>query len=131
VSAFAAVRSHLTDVAPVLPAPAASLRDRRPYAFERLAIFDGAMDAIDHVASALLRLGDRAVVENPCFPPLLDLLEALGVQVIGADTDELGMLAASLAAALTQRPAAAFLQPRALNRTGASASPPPPEPPSR
>ncbi|SNY41494.1 DNA-binding transcriptional regulator, MocR family, contains an aminotransferase domain [Paractinoplanes atraurantiacus] len=105
---------------PVLPALAALLRQSWPYPPERLAIFDGAMDAIDHVASALLRLGDRAVVENPCFPPLLDLLEALGVQVIGAGTDEQGMRPDELSAALAHRPTAVFLQPRAHNPTGAS-----------
>ena len=110
--------SYLDD--PVLPALAALLRDRWPWPPERLAVFDGAMDAIDHVAAALLRIGDRAVVENPCFPPLLDLLEALGAQVIGVDTDPSGMLPDRLAAALATRPAAVFLQPRALNPTGAS-----------
>ncbi|MBB2948659.1 DNA-binding transcriptional MocR family regulator [Actinoplanes lutulentus] len=105
---------------PVLPALGALLRDQWPYPAERLAIFDGAMDAIDQVASALLRLGDLAVVENPCFPPLLDLLEVLGVPVIGVGTDASGMLPDQLAAALARRPAAVFLQPRALNPTGAS-----------
>ncbi|GAB2576872.1 GntR family transcriptional regulator [Paractinoplanes abujensis] len=108
---------------PVLPELAALLRERWPYGFERLAVFDGAMDAIDHVASSLLRLGDRVVVENPCFPPLLDLLDSLGVQAIPAATDAEGLLPESLSAALTQRPAAVFLQPRALNPTGASWSP--------
>ena len=105
---------------PVLADLAALLRDRWPYPPERLTVFDGAMDAIDHVASALLRLGDRAVVENPGFPPLLDLLEALGVEVIGAGTDALGMLPGELELALAARPAAVFLQPRAHNPTGAS-----------
>jgi DNA-binding transcriptional MocR family regulator len=105
---------------PVLPELAALLRASWPYPPERLAVFDGAMDAIDHVASSLLRIGDRAVVENPCFPPLLDLLDTLGVQVIGADTDASGMRPDQLAAALAHRPAAVFLQPRALNPTGAS-----------
>ncbi|WP_436520431.1 aminotransferase class I/II-fold pyridoxal phosphate-dependent enzyme [Actinoplanes sp. HUAS TT8] len=108
---------------PVLPELAALLRDRWPYPVERLAIFDGAMDAIDQVASALLRLGDLAIVENPCFPPLLDLLEALGVPVVGVGTDDHGMIPSQLAAALTRRPAMVFLQPRALNPTGASWSP--------
>lgn len=108
---------------PVLPALAVLLRERWPYPAERLAVFDGAMDALDHVASALLRLGDLAVVENPCFPPLLDLLEALGVAVAGVQTDALGMLPEQLAAALARRPTAVFLQPRALNPTGASWSP--------
>ena len=108
---------------PVLPALGALLREQWPYPAERLAVFDGAMDAVDHVASALLRLGDLAVVENPCFPPLLDLLEVLGVSVAGVGTDAQGMLPDQLAAALARRPAAVFLQPRALNPTGASWSP--------
>ncbi|WP_045747453.1 aminotransferase class I/II-fold pyridoxal phosphate-dependent enzyme [Actinoplanes rectilineatus] len=108
---------------PVLPGLDALLRERWAYPPERLAIFDGAMDAIDHVASALLRLGDVAVVENPCFPPLLDLLEALGAQVVGVDTDAEGVLPDRLAEALARRPTAVFLQPRALNPTGASWSP--------
>lgn len=108
---------------PVLPGLAAVLRERWPYPPDRLAIFDGAMDALDQIASGLLRLGDRAVVENPCFPPLLDLLDALGVQAVPVGTDADGALPSSLAAALAERPAAVFLQPRALNPTGASWSP--------
>ena len=117
-SQLAGPSSYLDE--PVLPGLAALLRDRWPYPPDRLAVFDGAMDAIDQVASALLRLGDRAVVENPCFPPLLDLLEALGVQAVGVDMDQYGVVPAQLAAALTSRPAVVFLQPRALNPTGAS-----------
>ncbi|GIM93735.1 GntR family transcriptional regulator [Paractinoplanes toevensis] len=105
---------------PVLPSLASLLRSTWPFPPERLAVFDGAMDAIDQIASALLRLGDRAIVENPCFPPLLDLLEALGVEPVGVDTDDEGMLPSRLSAALSTRPTAVFLQPRALNPTGAS-----------
>jgi DNA-binding transcriptional MocR family regulator len=105
---------------PVLPALASLLRDTWPFPPDRLAVFDGAMDAIDQVAASLLRLGDRAIVENPCFPPLLDLLEALGVEAVGVETDALGMLPAALTEALSCRPAVVFLQPRALNPTGAS-----------
>ena len=35
-------------------------------------------------------LGDRVVVEHPTFPPLLDLLERLGAEVIGVDVDARG-----------------------------------------
>jgi len=108
---------------PVLPALAARLRDTWPFPPDRLAIFDGAMDAVDHVSTALLRLGDRAIVENPCFPPLLDLLDALGVEAVGVGADPEGMIPAALADAMSCRPAAVFLQPRALNPTGASWSP--------
>ncbi len=108
---------------PVVPSLHALLLERWPYPAERLAVFDGAMDAIDQVASALLRLGDLAIVENPCFPPLLDLLEVLGVPVAGVGTDAHGMIPSQLEAALARRPAVVFLQPRALNPTGASWSP--------
>src|SRR4051794_6185424 len=50
------------------------------------------MDAIDHVPTALLRLGDRAIVEIPCFPRCSTLLEALVVQPVGVDADAKGML---------------------------------------
>jgi DNA-binding transcriptional MocR family regulator len=121
LSQVAGPSSYLDE--PVLPELAALLRDRWPFPPDRLAVFDGAMDAVDQIASALLRLGDRAVVENPCFPPLLDLLDALGVQVAGVGTDEYGARPDQLAAALASRPAVVFLQPRALNPTGASWSP--------
>ncbi|WP_433291606.1 aminotransferase class I/II-fold pyridoxal phosphate-dependent enzyme [Actinoplanes sp. CA-030573] len=105
---------------PVLPALSELLRASWPFPPDRLAVFDGAMDAVDQIASALLRLGDRAIVENPCFPPLLDLLDALGVEAVFAGTDAEGMVPSALTAALASRPAAVFLQPRALNPTGAS-----------
>ncbi|MEV8515180.1 aminotransferase class I/II-fold pyridoxal phosphate-dependent enzyme [Dactylosporangium sp. NPDC051484] len=105
---------------PVHPELAVLLRERWPYEPERIGVFDGAMDAIDQIASALLRMGDRVVVERPSFPPLLDLLEAIGTRPVGVDTDAQGILPDRLAAALMERPVAVFLQPRALNPTGAS-----------
>lgn len=108
---------------PVLAELEKVLRERWPSDPERLTIFDGAMDALDRVASHLLRLGERAIVENPCFPPLLDLLDALGVETLGVDLDAAGPVPGHLAELLAQRPAAVFLQPRAQNPTGASWTP--------
>ena len=54
---------------------------------------DGAMDALDRVAQVVLRLGDRVVVEHPGFPPLLDLLDQLGCDVVGVDVDDEGLVA--------------------------------------
>lgn len=121
-------RAHATAPSSYLDEPVVAelethLRAVWPADVERLAIFDGAMDATDHLASAVLRLGDRAVVESPCFPPLLDLLGALGVRAIGVPVDEAGVVASALAEALRHRPAAVFLQPRAHNPTGASWTP--------
>lgn len=114
-------RGHLTTSyaeAPVLPALEGALRERWPFEPEGLTVVDGAMDGIDRVAQAVVRLGDRVVVEHPTFPPVLDLLELLGAEVIGVAVDEEGPLVEELAAALRRDPSMVFLQPRAQNPTG-------------
>src|SRR5215213_11445147 len=72
---------------PVLPDLDAALRSDWPFTPEDLTVVDGAMDALDRVAQIVVRLGDRVIVEHPTFPPLLDLLEQLGADVIGVDVD--------------------------------------------
>jgi DNA-binding transcriptional MocR family regulator len=112
--------SYLDD--PVLPALEETLRARWPFVPEVLTVVDGAMDALDRVASVVLRLGDRVLVENPCFPPLLDLLEALGTEPIGLELDDEGLRPEALAAGLRHAPTALFLQPRAHNPAGVGLS---------
>jgi len=105
---------------PVLPALGELLRDRWPFEPEALTVVDGALDALDRVAGAIVRLGDRVLVENPTFPPLLDLLDLLGAEVVPLELDEHGIVPASLRRGLALEPAALFLQPRAQNPTGVS-----------
>ncbi len=105
---------------PVLPELDEVLRDTWPFIPEMLTVVDGAMDALDRIAQVVIRLGDRVVVEHPTFPPLLDLLEQLGADVIGVDVDDEGMIVEGLQAALQSQPAAVFIQPRAHNPTGVS-----------
>lgn len=103
---------------PVLPQLDERLRAGWPFPAEELTVLDGAMDGLDRVAQVVVRLGDRVVVEHPTFPPLLDLLDRLGAEVIGVDLDDSGMVPEQFAAALAARPVAVFLQPRAHNPTG-------------
>ncbi|MFZ4720000.1 MAG: PLP-dependent aminotransferase family protein [Ilumatobacteraceae bacterium] len=103
---------------PVLPPLEAHLRDAWPFPPEELTVVDGALDALDRVASVVVRLGDRVVVEQPAFPPLLDLLDLLGAEVIGVPLDAEGMRVDGLTAALADDVRAVFLQPRAHNPTG-------------
>lgn len=110
--------SYLDD--PVLPALLDVLKAQWPYPPEELMVVDGAMDGLDLVSRSLLRSGDRVVVEHPGFPPLLDLLESIGVEVVGVPVDDAGLCPEPLTAALCGLTAAAFLQPRAQNPTGAS-----------
>ena len=103
---------------PVLPQLEEALRLRWPFVPEELTVVDGAMDALDRIAQVVVRLGDRVVVEHPTFPPLLDLLEKIGADVIGVEVDAQGLNISALTAALEQKPTALFLQPRAQNPTG-------------
>jgi DNA-binding transcriptional MocR family regulator len=110
--------------APVLPDLEEVLRTRWPFPPERLTVVDGALDALDRVVSAVVRFGDHVIVENPAFPPLLDLLQAIGATVLGVPMDAHGLRPDRLRAVLAEHSAAAvFLQPRAHNPTGASLSP--------
>ena len=108
---------------PVLPELDEVLRAQWPFTPEQLTVVDGAMDALDRVAQVIVRLGDRVVVEHPTFPPLLDLLEQLGAEVIGVDLDDEGMSVDGLRSALAQQPVAVFLQPRAHNPRGVTMTP--------
>ena len=103
---------------PVIPELAERLIDEWPFPPEALTVVDGAMDAIDRVSTHVVRLGDRVVVEHPAFPPMLDLLERLGCEIVPVDVDQHGMVPDQLRTALALSPTAVFLQPRAQNPTG-------------
>jgi DNA-binding transcriptional MocR family regulator len=105
----------------VLPALEDVLRDRWPFPPERLTVVDGALDALDRITAAVVRFGDHVLVENPAFPPMLDLLDTVGATVVGVPLDASGLEPAALLGALTEyRPTALYLQPRAHNPTGVS-----------
>ncbi|TQM10880.1 PLP-dependent aminotransferase family protein [Pseudonocardia kunmingensis] len=105
---------------PVLPELREVLRADWPYDPAELTIVDGAMDGLDLVARSVLRFGDRVAIEDPCFPPLVDLLEAVGAQVVALPVDGDGPEPDALADALHSPLAAVVLQPRAQNPTGVS-----------
>ena len=106
----------------VLPELAAVLRASWPFDAEAITVVDGAMDALDRIATLLVHFGDFVLVETPTFPPLIDLLEQLGARVVGVVMDDEGMTADSLAQGLCSEPIALFTQPRAHNPTGVSLS---------
>ena len=103
---------------PVLPRLDERLRESWPFVPDDLTVVDGAMDALDRIARVVVRLGGRVVVEHPTFPPLLDLLEQLGAEVIGVDVDAEGMVIEQLHVAVAADPVAVFVQPRAHNPSG-------------
>ena len=115
-----AVGSYLD--APVLPELEAELRRRWPFSPEHLTVVDGAQDALDRLIGALVQIGDAVVVEQPTFPPLLDMLELAGAEVIGVPLDHEGMQVDSLRTAVQANPRAVILQPRAHNPSGITMS---------
>lgn len=103
---------------PVVPELGDLLRSTWPYPVAELLVVDGALDALDQVARAVLRFGDRVAVETPCFPPVVDIVEATGVEVVGLPMDEEGLLPEALTEELTRPLRAVFVQPRGQNPTG-------------
>lgn len=105
----------------MVPELAAYLRSSWPFRPGALTVVDGALDALDRVGREIVRLGDRVLVENPTFPPTLDLLERLGAEPVPLPLDAAGVRPDALEAAVAaNQPSAVFLQPRAHNPTGAS-----------
>ncbi|QIS04610.1 aminotransferase class I/II-fold pyridoxal phosphate-dependent enzyme [Nocardia brasiliensis] len=105
----------------VLPELAAKVRADWPFRAERLAILDGALDAVDRILTAHVRFGDAVAVEDPCFPPFLDLLAGLGARPVPVRMDESGPLPDELARAVADHGVTTLiLQPRAQNPTGVS-----------
>jgi DNA-binding transcriptional MocR family regulator len=107
---------------PVVPALRAVLEESWPNAVEALTVVDGAMDAHSQFVAAHLRFGDRVAVEQPCFPPLLDLLEMAGVVPIGVGYDAGGPVVADVLAALDSGAKVLFFQPWGQNPSGQSVS---------
>ena len=93
-----------------------------PFPPARLTVVDGALDALSRIVDQVVRLGDHVLMENPGFPPLIDLLELTGAEIIPVDMDDEGMTPQSLAQGLLSNPVAVFVQPRAQNPTGVSMS---------
>ncbi|MGI8760872.1 MAG: aminotransferase class I/II-fold pyridoxal phosphate-dependent enzyme [Jatrophihabitantaceae bacterium] len=120
VAPACAPATYLDD--PVLPSLAALLRADWPFDAQRFTVVDGAMDALALLAAAHLRFGDRVAVEQPSFPPLLDLLESVGAVPVPMGLDDEGPLPADVAAAVAGGVRALVVQPRAQNPTGVSLS---------
>jgi DNA-binding transcriptional MocR family regulator len=83
----------------------------------------GALDAIDRVLSETARCGDRVGVEDPGYGNIFDILAARKLQPIPIATDQFGVTAEGVAAAIEKGVRAIIVSPRASNPTGSSCCP--------
>ncbi len=82
----------------------------------------GTLDGLERVLQAYLRPGDRVGVEDPAFPRLLDLLQALNLRAVPVAIDDDGLVAEQLDRALAQGLDALVVTPHGQNPFGASLS---------
>ncbi|MGP3533307.1 aminotransferase class I/II-fold pyridoxal phosphate-dependent enzyme [Microbacterium sp. RD1] len=109
--------------APIVPELDRELRTDWPNDPELITIADGVTDALDLITMTFLRFGDRVAVENPTYPPLLDLLDSIGARAIPLKLDAEGVTGDSVAAAVEAGARAIFLQCRAHDPIGVGLSP--------
>lgn len=111
-----------TDIADSSALRAIAARDfeRDGVRAEHLGIASGAMDAIERALTVTLAPGDRIVLEDPTYPPYVELARALDLQVMRVPIDGRGLLPAGLRDALRAGAKALVTIPRGQNPTGAS-----------
>ncbi|MDH4116708.1 MAG: aminotransferase class I/II-fold pyridoxal phosphate-dependent enzyme [Acidimicrobiia bacterium] len=107
----------------VIPELEAAIRARLPFRPEALTVVNGAIDALDRVLAQVVRRGATVIVEDPCFPPIAELVQTYGGRLVPVPLDSEGLNASGLTEAARQAPSVLVFQPRANNPTGVSTSP--------
>jgi DNA-binding transcriptional MocR family regulator len=107
---------------PTLLELAATRFERDGIPSSHLAVVGGAQDGLERILLGHASKGDLVAIEDPTYPPLADLLIAMGLTPVPVEMDAEGMLPESLSAALGRGVAAVVITPRAQNPTGAALS---------
>ncbi|WP_285575408.1 aminotransferase class I/II-fold pyridoxal phosphate-dependent enzyme [Actinoallomurus iriomotensis] len=94
-----------------------------PFPAERRLVVGGGYEGMQLVCQTLALPGDRIAVEDPTGARLLDIVEALGAEVVPVACDRDGPIPSSLARALRTNPAAFVYQPRGHTPCGHALTP--------
>lgn len=87
---------------------------------DQLLITTGSQQSIDLTARILLEPGDLVITENPTYLAALQVFQSSGARILGLDTDENGIRADLLEAALRDnKPKLLYVIPTFANPTGA------------
>jgi DNA-binding transcriptional MocR family regulator len=87
-----------------------------------LSLASGTLDGLERVLQSHLRPGDRVGVEDPAFPRVLDLLQALNLTAVPIAIDDEGPQPRELERALARGLDALVVTPHGQNPSGASLS---------
>jgi DNA-binding transcriptional MocR family regulator len=85
-----------------------------------ITVVSGALDGIERVLRAHVRPGDRVLIEDPGYPPIMDILVALRLIAVPVAIDDRGLVPEALESALAEPAAAMITVPRAQNPFGSA-----------
>ncbi|MCL4149367.1 UNVERIFIED_CONTAM: hypothetical protein GTU68_061143, partial [Idotea baltica] len=87
---------------------------------DHIGVVSGALDGVERVLAANLKAGDRVAVEDPGYPWVFNLCQAMGFEVVPVSIDSEGMVADHLTGAIKRGIEGIVLTPRAQNPTGSA-----------
>jgi DNA-binding transcriptional MocR family regulator len=85
-----------------------------------ISVVGGALDGIERVMNAHLRPGDRVLIEDPAYPPVRDLLTALGLTEVAVPVDDAGLIPEAFERQIEAGITAVLIAPRAQNPFGSA-----------